>query len=77
MADPEIIEEPATETSAAMIENEPQIPHNNTTGEMHAKMIQEQQKNGPVGQQDIIIYRNSIEYNDPEIIDFMRNPDDD
>ena len=41
IAPPDLIEEPATETSAAVIEFEPQIPHNNTTGERHAKMIQE------------------------------------
>ena len=40
-------------------------------------MIQEQQKNGPFGQQDILQYRNSIEYNDPDLINFMHNPDDD
>lgn len=28
--------------SAAVIEFEPQIPHNNTTGERHEKLIEEQ-----------------------------------
>ena len=77
MAPPDLIEEPATGTSAAVIEFEPQIPHNNTTGEMKAKMLEEQQKNGPVGRQDILLYRNSIEYNDPNLINFMHNPDED
>ena len=37
MAPPDMIDEPATETSAAVIEFEPYIPHNNTTGEMKVK----------------------------------------
>lgn len=74
---PDLIEEPATENCAAVIEGEPQLDHNNTTGERHEKMIQEQQKNGPFGRQDILYRRNSIEYNDPNLINFMHNPDDD
>jgi len=71
------MEEPPTENSAAVIEFEPPIPHNNTTGERHEKIIEEQQKNGPFGQQDILFYRNSIEYNDPDLVNFMHNPDQD
>lgn len=41
IAPPDLIEEPATENSAAVIEFEPQIPHNNTTGERHEKLIEE------------------------------------
>ena len=30
-------------------EIDPQLAHNNTTGEMHEKMLQVQQQNGPIG----------------------------
>lgn len=71
------IDELQSENSAAKIEIEPQFSYNNTTGERHGQIIQEQQKNGPYGQQDILLYRNSIEYNDPDLVNFMHNPDKD
>ena len=69
-----------TAQQAAVIEFEPQVPHNNTTGEMHEKMIMEQQENGPMGEQDIIknqFFRNSIEYKDRNQNNFMHNPNED
>lgn len=76
MLEPQI-EEPETGGSAAVIEFEPQIPHNNTTGERHEKLIEEQQKNGPFGQQEILHYRNSQDCKDPDLINFMHNPNED
>jgi hypothetical protein len=67
----------AIENQAAVLENEPpQGPHNNTTGEMMPKMIQMHQQNGPIGDQNIVNFRNSISYNDPELNTFMCNPND-
>jgi hypothetical protein len=73
------IYEPGLENQVAVIEFEPQYPHNNTTGEMHEHMLQIQQQNGPIGGEAMVknqLLRNSIEYKDAEMNNFMVNPDE-